>query len=69
MTMAREHHLASTIFALDDWALKWNDDDLCETCQEEAKEIFKISRNDCWNKLPSMFGLPDWEELRSSDFE
>ncbi|KAJ7134290.1 hypothetical protein C8R44DRAFT_696702 [Mycena epipterygia] len=56
------------IMAFDDWHKNW-DADLCTHCRKRAKHIFKVGRKTCWSKLPSAFGLPDWEELKSLDFE
>nr|GAT43099.1 predicted protein [Mycena chlorophos] len=52
----------------------WNEEDkweegLCEPCVTEAKELYEKMRKECWEKLPSYFGLPSWEELKKMDFE
>jgi hypothetical protein len=56
------------IIALDGWHDEW-DDGLCNACKMEAQKVFEDGRNMCWNELPSVFGLPGWEELKSLDFE
>ncbi|KAJ6490162.1 hypothetical protein DFH09DRAFT_1053808 [Mycena vulgaris] len=58
------------IRALDNWNKDWeNDFSLCRFCRQEAMEVFERGRKKCWKKLPSVFGLPDWEKLNSLDFE
>ncbi|KAF7296504.1 BTB domain-containing protein [Mycena chlorophos] len=52
----------------------WNEEDkweegLCEPCVTEAKELYEKMRKECWEKLPSYFGLPSWEELKKMDLE
>ncbi|KAF7297768.1 BTB domain-containing protein [Mycena kentingensis (nom. inval.)] len=41
----------------------------CSSCRAHGKEIFNTTQKECWDKLPSYFGLPPWEELRKMDFE
>ncbi|KAF7296476.1 BTB domain-containing protein [Mycena chlorophos] len=52
----------------DEWDDDWSED-LCEACTRRAKQIFKETQEACWAKLPSYFGLPDWDELRRLDIE
>ncbi|KAJ6584609.1 hypothetical protein B0H19DRAFT_1105736 [Mycena capillaripes] len=56
------------IYALNEWNPSW-EIGLCTICQRKAKKIFRDNRKKCWDTLPSVFGLPAWEELKSSDFE
>ncbi|KAF7296479.1 BTB domain-containing protein [Mycena chlorophos] len=42
---------------------------LCTSCATRAREIFEDAKLEYWNKLPSYFGLPDWEELKRMDVE
>ncbi|KAJ7457652.1 peptidase S8/S53 domain-containing protein [Mycena galericulata] len=62
------HQGRPKIYAVKEWDKNW-DCDLCQHCRREAKKIFNAGRETCWKKLPSMFGLPDWKELKSLDFE
>lgn len=36
---------------------------LCSSCLEYAKSTFLAKRLEFWDKLPSYFGLPSWDEL------
>ncbi|KAF7365478.1 BTB domain-containing protein [Mycena venus] len=56
------------ISAIHEWVSDW-DTDLCELCTKEALKIFQDGRKECWNKLPSVFGLPEWDELKRLDLE
>jgi len=40
---------------------------LCDACADIGKKAYKEGRLLLWNKLPSLFGLPEWEELRSQE--
>ncbi|KAJ7175374.1 hypothetical protein C8R46DRAFT_890947 [Mycena filopes] len=61
--------ISPPIFALDQWHTSW-ESGLCGPCLRKAKKYFADGRAACWDKLPSAFGLPEWEELlKSSDFE
>ncbi|KAJ7202842.1 hypothetical protein GGX14DRAFT_462599 [Mycena pura] len=51
-----------TVLEARDWG-----DEMCDHCRCKAKEIVEDSRKECWEKLPSMFGLPNWEDLKSLD--
>ncbi|KAJ7070057.1 hypothetical protein C8F01DRAFT_1115117, partial [Mycena amicta] len=51
---------------LDSWDERWGRG-LCDDCQV-VQQIFREGRRECWRKLPSVFGLPDWEELIKLDF-
>ncbi|KAJ7457648.1 hypothetical protein B0H11DRAFT_1818297 [Mycena galericulata] len=56
------------LYVFDDWHPGWGTD-MCDCCQEKAKEVFEEGRAKCWERLPCVFGLADWEELKSLDFE
>ncbi|KAJ7725335.1 hypothetical protein B0H16DRAFT_1895124 [Mycena metata] len=56
------------IFVLGQWIAEW-EVNLCDACRSKARKIFEDARQTCWNELPAVFGLPDWEELKSLDFE
>ncbi|KAJ7189739.1 hypothetical protein B0H12DRAFT_788110 [Mycena haematopus] len=55
-------------WAISKWDKDW-DKMMCRSCRSKAREVFEAGRKECWNKLPSVFGLPDWETLKSMDFE
>ncbi|KAF7296493.1 BTB domain-containing protein [Mycena chlorophos] len=44
-------------------------DYLCTACDIRAREVCEEAKQEYWNKLPSYFGLPDWEELKRMDVE
>ncbi|KAF8208572.1 hypothetical protein K438DRAFT_1961174 [Mycena galopus ATCC 62051] len=56
------------LWAISAWHTDWGKD-MCESCCTKAKEVFNAGRKESWEKLPSMFGLPEWEKLRTLDFE
>ncbi|KAK7024854.1 hypothetical protein R3P38DRAFT_3193769 [Favolaschia claudopus] len=41
----------------------WGNVGLCEHCLREAQEMYKAATQTCWDELPKMFGLPEWEQL------
>ncbi|KAF7297679.1 BTB domain-containing protein [Mycena kentingensis (nom. inval.)] len=53
---------------LDHWKAAWGEG-LCKQCVTAAKNVYRAERAKCWEKLPSLFGFPDWEELKKMDFE
>nr|GAT43809.1 predicted protein [Mycena chlorophos] len=59
------HSMANIVGKWDD---EW-DEQFCPACVGCAKEVFERAREKCWDKLPSYFGLPDWEELKRMDIE
>nr|GAT57863.1 predicted protein [Mycena chlorophos] len=52
------------MFAADLFAKKFAH---CPECAEEVRDSVSAGRERAWNDLPSMFGLPSWEELQASD--
>ncbi|KAF7296478.1 BTB domain-containing protein [Mycena chlorophos] len=50
------------------WLPTWVDG-MCEGCATKAKQVYDETRSECWEKLPSYFGLPEWKELKRMDFE
>jgi hypothetical protein len=36
---------------------------LCNRCVAEIKSLHAAARQELWDRLPQMFGLPRWEEL------
>ncbi|EIW79937.1 hypothetical protein CONPUDRAFT_138082 [Coniophora puteana RWD-64-598 SS2] len=38
--------------------------DLCEVCALRASESHQTNRVAVWNRLPGIFGLPDWDKIR-----
>nr|GAT55197.1 predicted protein [Mycena chlorophos] len=69
------------LYALEPWDAEWeeveNDDAdsgdevtrLCSHCVARAKATFEAGRGRCWERLPSVFGLPVWDELKKLDLE
>ncbi|KAJ7698461.1 hypothetical protein B0H16DRAFT_1396474 [Mycena metata] len=53
---------------LHEWRKNW-EDGICRPCRKKAKDIYDAGRETCWQQLPAVFGLPDWEELDTLDFE
>jgi hypothetical protein len=43
-----------------DWILLEN---LCPACLAVLKQTHKDARQAFWDKLPKIYGLPEWEEL------
>ncbi|KAF7297709.1 BTB domain-containing protein [Mycena kentingensis (nom. inval.)] len=41
----------------------------CQNCTAEYKSCFTDARKEVWEKMPSYFGLPPWEELLRMDLE
>ncbi|KAJ7043808.1 hypothetical protein C8F04DRAFT_1361149, partial [Mycena alexandri] len=56
------------VWILQEWEKEW-EAGMCELCRKKAKKVYEASSETCWQRLPSMFGLPGWQELRSLDFE
>ncbi|KAJ6582236.1 hypothetical protein B0H19DRAFT_1019240 [Mycena capillaripes] len=51
---------------LDIWSeVLWTrmDQIICSNCMTEAKALHAAARQNCWDELPKMFGLPGWEDL------
>ncbi|KZP18808.1 hypothetical protein FIBSPDRAFT_584246 [Athelia psychrophila] len=44
------------------WDPRW-ENILCPGCVDDCKDINNQGAQDAWNRLPSIFGLPSWEEL------
>lgn len=53
----------SIIQMLDDW---YGEDEGCQFWIDDSKSVHQSGRLDIWNELPSMLGLPDWDELRKT---
>ncbi|KAF7297721.1 BTB domain-containing protein [Mycena kentingensis (nom. inval.)] len=53
---------------LEPWSVPWNRF-LCDDCLIAAKAVYAQSRAECWEKLPSYFGLPAWDELLRMNLE
>ncbi|KAJ7039779.1 hypothetical protein C8F04DRAFT_1084798 [Mycena alexandri] len=45
--------------------MSFEDAQLCESCQEQAKPALIAGRTKFWEDLPSFFDLPPWSELRN----
>ncbi|GJE92821.1 BTB domain-containing protein [Phanerochaete sordida] len=37
---------------------------LCPDCRAALKKCYEAGRRQAWEKLPAVFGLPEWDELR-----
>ncbi|KAJ6620705.1 hypothetical protein B0H10DRAFT_1791251 [Mycena sp. CBHHK59/15] len=57
-----------SIYVVRRWDKDWNTH-LCSDCLEASRSRFNSGRKTCFAKLPSIFGLPDWPDLISLDFE
>jgi hypothetical protein len=44
----------------------WNDKmvSFCMFCSKKSSELHNAGRQRIWDELPSIYGLPEWEELR-----
>ncbi|KAF7308033.1 hypothetical protein MKEN_01165500 [Mycena kentingensis (nom. inval.)] len=51
------------IWDQDDWQRL--DDGVCEGCMQWMKKTHKEAREKFWNRLPTIFKLPDWETLEA----
>ena len=40
---------------------------LCKPCIESLAAAYEKAREELWDRLPSFFGLPPWEELKDFD--
>ncbi|KAJ7100401.1 hypothetical protein C8R44DRAFT_641926 [Mycena epipterygia] len=58
-------------FPLDLWAENdWHRvDAVCSPCLTAMKTAHEEAKNAVWNRLPSLFGLPDWTELEKMKAE
>ncbi|KAJ7070038.1 hypothetical protein C8F01DRAFT_1115071 [Mycena amicta] len=56
------------IGVLNKWEEEW-DSEICVACRIVARKVHEEARKACWEKLPSYFGLPDWQELLRMDLE
>lgn len=57
---------AETVTGLTEWNAKW-EDRLCLNCGEEAEDAHELGRLEYWNRIPGMFGLSEWKNLRNFD--
>ncbi|KAH8797122.1 hypothetical protein DL96DRAFT_1478853 [Flagelloscypha sp. PMI_526] len=59
----------SPSIASNPWFSRWFDLEnstvypFCMLCREKAKQDFQNLRQESWNRLPQVFGLPSWDEL------
>ncbi|KAH9479729.1 hypothetical protein JR316_0008324 [Psilocybe cubensis] len=40
---------------------------VCSSCKRSVKDVIQQNRMEIWSRLPSIFGLPDWEDLEDFD--
>ncbi|KAJ7698468.1 hypothetical protein B0H16DRAFT_1441943 [Mycena metata] len=64
--ISRQH--PPPIMILNPWDKDW-DASLCSSCRKKAKKLHDTGRETCWEAMPAAFGLPEWAELKSLDFE
>lgn len=51
------------IVGLERWDESGQLEDMCEACTKQAEKMHNEGREKFWALLPSLFGLPPWEEL------
>jgi hypothetical protein len=51
------------IWGADDWARL---SPACSTCLKSLKQTHAAARQSFWEKLPGLYGLPTWDELKKS---
>ncbi|KAF7977014.1 hypothetical protein HWV62_4956 [Athelia sp. TMB] len=66
---SRNHVLCSSFFFDPEWRglNRWDDeweDGMCGACIADAQKTFAAGRQQLWDQLPVLLGLPDWDELR-----
>jgi hypothetical protein len=46
--------------------VRWNDKKVsfCKFCSKKSSDLHNAGRQGIWDELPSIYGLPEWEELR-----
>ncbi|KAF7297771.1 BTB domain-containing protein [Mycena kentingensis (nom. inval.)] len=59
---------ANVAALFEEWDEDWSTR-MCPKCTQRGKEIYEEGKKECWEKLPSYFGLPPWEELLKMDIE
>ncbi|KAF7297754.1 BTB domain-containing protein [Mycena kentingensis (nom. inval.)] len=64
--LSKSDYIASV---LDSWSESTWEDIFCEECVEASGTRHAEEREKCWDRLPSYFGLPAWEELLQMDLE
>ncbi|KAF7297689.1 BTB domain-containing protein [Mycena kentingensis (nom. inval.)] len=62
--------ISNTRFIFHEWnASKLREDGICKPCIKAARIAYEETQQALWKRLPSFFGLPDWEELVKMDLE
>lgn len=56
----------NSIKAMDEKYIR-SDFSICEHCESSIENALEKNRQEIWNALPSMFGLPNWEDLKDFD--
>ncbi|KZP29328.1 hypothetical protein FIBSPDRAFT_816281 [Athelia psychrophila] len=46
------------------WDQEWEEYTICDECLAKAKGLHASGRQRYWDNIPSIFGLPGWEELK-----
>ncbi|KAF7297688.1 BTB domain-containing protein [Mycena kentingensis (nom. inval.)] len=63
---ALDSRLSARLFG--GWKMSWSTN-ICAACTAAARTACEQAEEDSWNTLPSLFGLPSWEELLKMDSE
>ncbi|KAJ6579210.1 hypothetical protein DFH09DRAFT_1077500 [Mycena vulgaris] len=50
---------------LHDWVMSELAIELCPECSSAVGKDYTTSQQEFWNRMPIIFGLPSWEELRN----
>ncbi|KAJ7612136.1 hypothetical protein FB45DRAFT_1037063 [Roridomyces roridus] len=67
MSAMQESNEENLCIPLDTWDVQaWRplEDELCDACLPVLKKTYRAARQALWNRLPEMYGLPPWEDLR-----
>lgn len=55
---------AEMVTGLTEWNVMWGDR-LCKNCGNQAEASHDRGRLEYWSRIPLMFGLSKWEDLRN----
>ncbi|KAJ7610520.1 hypothetical protein FB45DRAFT_868439 [Roridomyces roridus] len=64
--VTRKEALAPLGYFLSSWWEETSLEMLCNTCCREGRTQYEEGRQRIWDRLPEMFGLPSWEDLRAA---
>ncbi|PPR05873.1 hypothetical protein CVT24_006627 [Panaeolus cyanescens] len=54
-------------FAFEPWAEIKSEANFCKACEREFERVHEAGRKKLWGLLPTLFGMPDWKELKKMD--